>query len=244
MRFAKMLGLEVSASPLRKNQAAALTSMEARRPQFRTIQQRGTGVVNQFLPQQVQTGQELLNYYKGGPDEAGMNADNATALRTLDNGYAAAGARLRAMGARTGADTTGAATTLETNRVAAAFPIQQSIATRRAAEKERFKRGAVTTAGQISDVGRSIEMQGLQGGQSLDGQIMGAAGSLAQADEARRQATLQRIVNFAQQAGQIAGGAPSGGGGRAVAAPQPAYFDPYGQPGGDGYNYSYYPGGW
>ena len=195
-----------------------------------------------------------------------MNAANASALRTQDNGYAAAGARLRALGARTGADTSGAVATLEGNHVASAFPIQQSMAARRQAEIERFKRGALTTAGHLAGQGAGIEAQGLQGGQAMDAHLFNTAGQLASADEARKQATYQRIMAFAQQAGQIAGGA-SGGGGRS--APQeptstgdfaasgqaqnaqnlqrlrspmgdPEYFDPNGQ--SDGYDYTYYPG--
>lgn len=242
-RLGKALGLEVSASPQRKTQEAALTSMQTRQPMYRTIQQRGTGVVNQFLPQQVQAGQELTDYYKAGPDEAGMNATNATGLRTVDNGYAAAGARLKALGARTGADTTGAVATLEGNRAASAMPIQQSIAARRQAEIERFKRGAVTTTGQLTGMGSGMEMQGLQGGQGLDNQIFSTAGNLAAAEEARKAATQQRLMGFIQQGAQVAGGAY--GGGQAAPAPQtPAYYDPYGQPGGDGYNYSFYPEGY
>jgi hypothetical protein len=222
-----MLGLEAPQSPFRNNQSAALKSMEARKPLYSNIQKRGTGVVNQFLPQQVQTGQELADYYKAGPDDAGLNASNASALRTLDSGYAAGSARLKALGKRTGADTTGAMANLEAGRVAASFPIQQGIATRRQAETERFKRGAMITTGQMAGQGMGMELQGLQGGQALDGQVFGTAGSLATADEARKQATYQRLMAFAQQAGQMAGGAFGGGG----------------RPGGDGYDYSYYPGG-
>jgi len=239
----KALGLEVSPSPQRKTQQAALTSMQARQPAYKTIQQRGTGVVNQFLPQQVQTGQDLLSYFKAGPDQAGMNAEDATALRTVDNGYAAAGARLKALGARTGADTSGAVATLEGNRAATAAPIKMNLAARRRGETERFKRGAVTTAGQLTGMGSGMEMQGLQGGQGLDNQIFSTAGNLAAAEEARKAATQQRLMGFIQQGAQVAGGAY--GGGRAAPAPQtPAYYDPYGQMGGDGYNYSFYPEGY
>lgn len=241
-RLTKMLGLEAPRSAHRQTQATALKSMEARKPSYATIQSRGSGIVGKFLPQQVQTTQNLADYYKAGPDMAGINASNATALRTMDNGFAAGAARLKALGARTGADTTGAMANLETSRVAAAFPVQQQMDARRMAEIERFKRGAAMTTGQMAGQGMGMEMQGLQGGQSLDNQIYGTAGNLAAADEAQKAATFQRIMSFVQQAGQMAGGAS---GGRSKTAPAPSrndYFDPYGQPGGDGYNYSYYPG--
>jgi hypothetical protein len=246
-RLSKALGLEAPKSKFRDTQAAVLPRMQARQPLYRGIQQRGTAQVGQFHPQQVQTGQQLVDYYKAGPDAAGLNASNATALRTQDNGYLQAGARLRALGARTGADTSGAQATLESSRVAGAFPIQQSMTARRLGEIERFKRGAMLTTGQLAGQGAATEAQGLQGGQALDGQIFGTAGQLAQIEEARRQATLQRILAFAQQAGQLAGGAyGGGGGGRGVAQPQGMaqtdYYDPGNGMLGDGYDYSYYPG--
>jgi hypothetical protein len=246
--FKRMLGLEAPSSPYRKDQASALTSMQSRQPAYKAVQQRGTAMVGQFQPQLVSTGQDLLDYYKAGPDEGGMNAEDATALRTQDTGYAQAGARLKALGARTGADTGGALAALESGRVASAFPIQQALATKRRAERERFRRGAVTTSGQLAGQGAGIEAQGLQGGQALDSSIFGTAGNLAAADEAQKAATFNRIMSFVQMAGQAAGGA-SGSGGRSAQAPtggfldpsQEGYFDPYGQPGGDGYNYSFKP---
>ena len=257
-RLTKMLGLEAPRSSFRNNQSAALKSMEARQPAYSTIQNRGSGIVGRFLPQQIDATQSLADYYKAGPDDAGLNASNASALRTMDSGYAAGAARLKALGARTGADTSGAMANLEAGRVAASFPIQQSIAARRQAEVERFKRGSATTTGQMAGQGMGMELQGLQGGQGLDSQIYGAAGNLAAAEEAQKQATFQRIMSFVQQAGQMAGGAYGGRGAKAsspqapgqspvnlgysenaVQGPDGFYFDPS----GDGYDYSYYPGG-
>lgn len=214
--LAGFFGLNAPKSQYRQNQAGALTNLEATRPAYQAIRNRGTGMVNQFAPQQTQAAQELVNYYKAGPDAAGLNASNALALRGASNGYAAAQARLKALGARTGADTTGATIALQSKQAASAFPMLEQIAARKQAETERFKRGYLGVTGQLTGEGANTERYGLQGGQALEGQIYGQAGNLAAADEAQKAATFNRIMSFVQGAGQIAGGA--GGGGAAAAS--------------------------
>lgn len=221
---ARTLGLSAARSPYRDDQAAATKDMAALRPAFQNIQNRGTGIVNTFLPQQVGAGQNLLDYYRGGPDEAGMNASNATSLQGMDNGYRAAGARIKSLGARSGADVTGAQVNLESGNIANNFRAQQMIAQRKAAEVERFKRGALTTAGQMTGQGAGFESAGLRGHEALDGHLFASYGNLAAQDEAQKAATFNRIMQFVQTGGQVAAAAsgtpmPS----RGVSAPSSAW---------------------
>jgi hypothetical protein len=233
----KMLGLATPTSKYRTDQAKSLTNIQGLRPAVSNIRQRGTDMVGKFLPQQLRSGQDLLDYYRRGPDAAGMSATNTQAVQGLDKGFASGLARLKTLGARSGADTTGAAANLMQNRAVAGINAQQQLAARRASEEERFRRGALATSGQLAGQGMGIEGQGIGQELGLENQIYGMSGNLAQAEEVNRAATMQRIMQFAQMAGQAAGGMPpsgGGGGGRATQAPAQDpysfgyYDDPYG----------------
>jgi hypothetical protein len=204
MNILKTFGLSASRSGFRDNQEEATKNLAGLRPQFKTMQARGTGLVNEFQPQQRAAGQSLINFYNQGPQSlAAMRKRALTGTEDRFNNLAAQTANRSAL---TGSDPTATLALLGAKKVQAQLGAGTDFDLQSQGLLERYKQGAMSTAGSLASQGLQQEGAGLSGGMNLENDLYGRYGDMAGADEARQNSGRQMVAGLIGTAAQLYGG--------------------------------------
>jgi hypothetical protein len=215
MNILKTLGLSASRSGFRDNQEEATKNLAGLRPQFKTMQARGTGLVNEFQPQQRAAGQSLINFYNQGPQS--LAAMRKRALTGTEDRFNNLAAQTTNRSALTGSDPTATLALLGAKKVQAQLGAGTDFDLQSQGLLERYKQGAMSAAGSLASQGLQQEGAGLSGGMNLENDLYGRYGDMAGADEARQNSGRQMVAGLIGTAAQLyGGGAGAVGAGRAV----------------------------